>query len=341
MPDSQLKDRPVYSSISVDFVARASLKDARCYGSNTLLAVVQYGKPNDALSHLECPVISLAIPQLDETDKVEVWTSSATVITGQSNNIRYSADGQLLIGVFQIAESDAFSFERLTYEGYTEILEFLESRGYPHLLRIWNHFSGINSEENGLERYRSFCMGRYQAYAEHDPEFEKHLPAASGTGAKEKIMTLYFIASQESGIPIENPRQTSAYHYPLQYGVRSPSFSRAIIKEFGGQRQLLISGTASIVGHESRHQGDVEGQLGETLSNIDALLEHTRTSQGIDFCAGENKPLYKVYIRNSDDYPLISQKLNNKLGDRASIMYLNADICRSDLLVEIEAIYTV
>jgi chorismate lyase / 3-hydroxybenzoate synthase len=340
MPDSQLKDRPVYSSISVDYIARASLKDARRYGSNTLLAVVQYGEPNETLSHLECPVISLAIPQLDDTGKVEVWTSSAEVTTGQSGEIRFSADGQLLMGVFQIPESQTCSLESLTYGAYTRIFEFIESQGYPHLIRIWNHFSGINSEENGLERYRSFCKGRYQAFIEHDPEFEKHLPAASGTGAKEKIMTLYFIASQESGTPIENPRQTSAYLYPSQYGVRSPSFSRAIIKESGDQRQLLISGTASIVGHESRHKGDVEAQLNETLCNIDALLEHARASQGIDFGADEHRALYKVYIRNSDDYLLISQKLNNKLADRALIMYLNADICRSDLLVEIEAVHT-
>lgn len=341
MPDSQLKNRSVSSTIGVEYVARSALDDVKRYGSDSLLAVIQYGGLAGELSHLECPVISLPVPQFNDADKVEVWTTNSAVSTGQSDDIRFSADGQLLMGVFQVSESEEPSLESLTYKAYTQIYKFIESQGYSHLIRIWNHFSGINKEENGLERYQSFCKGRYQAFIEHDPEFEKHLPAASGTGAKEKILTLYFIASQEPGIPIENPRQTSAYHYPAQYGVRSPSFSRAIIKESGDQRQFLISGTASIVGHESSHQGDVEKQLNETLCNIDALLEHARASQGVDFGAGEHRPLYKVYIRNSDDYPLISQKLNNKLGDRASIMYLNADICRSDLLVEIEAIYTV
>ena len=72
---------------------------------------------------------------------------------------------------------------------------------------------------------------------------------------------------------IENPRQLSASLYPPRYGLRSPMFARAALVPNGRGAQLLVSGTASIVGHESLHIGDPERQLEETARNFEALVE--------------------------------------------------------------------
>ena len=46
---------------------------------------------------------------------------------------------------------------------------------------------------------------------------------------------------------------------------------------------------------------------------------------------------YKIYVRRPADLPLIRRELDAALGARARRVYLQADVCRSDLAVEIEA----
>jgi hypothetical protein len=128
--------------------------------------------------------------------------------------------------------------------------------------------------------------------------------------------------------PVENPRQVSAYEYPAQYGPK-PAFSRASI--LGDT--LFISGTASIVGHETVHVDDVTGQTRETLANIEALVGEANRISG----AGRfdmSTLAYKVYVRHATDLPLIQSQLHTL----TQVLYLQADICRQDLLVEIEAV---
>ena len=118
----------------------------------------------------------------------------------------------------------------------------------------------------------AFCAGRHQALVAELTEFETHLPAACAIGTDEPGLRLYALAGRTAGIQIENPRQTSAFHYPRQYGPRSPSFSRAVLKAWEERHHhLYISGTASIVGHASQHV-DLMAQLDETLFNLRALL---------------------------------------------------------------------
>jgi chorismate lyase / 3-hydroxybenzoate synthase len=47
-----------------------------------------------------------------------------------------------------------------------------------------------------------------------------------------------------------------------------------------------------------------------------------------------------VYVRRPADLPIIQQELASRLGPLARAIYLQADICRQDLLVEIEATAT-
>jgi chorismate lyase / 3-hydroxybenzoate synthase len=129
----------------------------------------------------------------------------------------------------------------------------------------------------------------------------------------------------------------SAYHYPPQYGAHSPVFSRASLLRQAGGLTLFISGTASIVGHRSLHAGDTAAQTRETLTNIEALLgEANRIAPGAHFSLGSLA--CKVYVRRPADLPIIQAELNSALAQGARVIYLQADICRQDLLVEIEAV---
>ena len=49
---------------------------------------------------------------------------------------------------------------------------------------------------------------------------------------------------------------------------------------------------------------------------------------------------YKVYVRQAEHQPSIERELRRAVGAAARVLYLQADICRHDLLVEIEAVGT-
>jgi chorismate lyase / 3-hydroxybenzoate synthase len=148
-------------------------------------------------------------------------------------------------------------------------------------------------------------------------------------------LVIYFLASRAAPTLIENPRQISAYDYPPQHGPR-PAFSRASVLHEAAGAMLFVSGTASIIGHRTVHVGDAAAQTRESLANIDALLaEANRVAGTARLSLGTLA--YKVYIRNSADLPIVQAQLRSALGSPARVVYLRADICRQDLLVEIEA----
>ena len=134
---------------------------------------------------------------------------------------------------------------------------------------------------------------------------------------------------------IENPRQTSAYHYPPKFGRHSPIFSRACVLNASAGTSLFVSGTASIVGHETIHQGDVGAQTRETMANINALLDEANRVGQRRFSLDGLK--FKVYVRRPSDLGAIEGVLARWLRPSTPIVYLQADVCREDLLVEIEA----
>jgi chorismate lyase/3-hydroxybenzoate synthase len=105
------------------------------------------------------------------------------------------------------------ALQPLTAVAYRRLFAAARALGYPHFLRIWNYFPQINRECEGLERYRAFCAGRHQALVAELAEFETRLPAASPSDRGPGLQ-LYALAASEPGMQIENPRQTSAFHYP-------------------------------------------------------------------------------------------------------------------------------
>lgn len=99
---------------------------------------------------------------------------------------------------------------------------------------------------------------------------------------------------------------------------------------------LFVSGTASIVGHETRHRGDAAAQTAESLANIGAVVDEANRLLGASrFALGQLT--FKVYVRRPGDLAAIAAQIKRSAACEAPIVYLQADVCREDLLVEIEA----
>src|SRR6185503_5831087 len=99
-------------------------------------------------------------------------------------------------------------------------------------------------------------------------DFGRVLPAASAVGIAGPDLVIDCLASASGGAPVENPRQIAPWQYSRRYGPKPPCFARGTVTRLNDRRMLLIGGTASIVGEESRHPGDLTAQVGELLINL-------------------------------------------------------------------------
>ena len=297
-----------------DAQANAWLNDER------LLALVRFGEP--ASARPDARICEVALTELGGTATAEVWLGARPARIGVTDGIRHASDGEVLFLQLRVDEYAPDALQPLTAVAYRRLFAMARALGYPHFLRIWNYFSEINQECEGVERYRAFCAGRHQALVAELAEFETRLPAASAIGTHGPGLQLYGLAARQPGAQIENPRQVSAFHYPRQYGRRSPSFSRAVLKTWGeGREHLYISGTASIVGHASQH-GDLLPQLDETVANLEALLAEANRRAA----APLGLALLKIYIRPDLDPKPLRGRIAQAFGTDAPMLFLRADI---------------
>ncbi len=271
----------------------------------------------------------------------ETWLRASPALEGVSEGISWRRSGDILYGVLDLDEtefgtaSDRAPLQVASEEAYRRIFRLLEAQKLPHLWRVWNYMARINAETHGLERYRQFNIGRQAAFIAHQRSATGNVPAACAIGLAGGPLSIAFLAGSAPAVPFENPRQVSAYNYPAEYGPRAPTFSRAALVHPPGQEMLFVSGTASIVGHQTLHPGDVAGQCREATANIAAVVaEVNRGARSRPFALDELA--YRVYVREAADFPVIRDALA-PLIDGADVLYVQADICRADLLVEIEA----
>lgn len=273
----------------------------------------------------------------------EVWHSHEPLESGQHGAIRYRLGDTLLFGCLSLDDNAVKSprdartpLQDATETAYQAIFELLDARGYHALLRVWNYFPAINRESHAMERYRQFNIGRQDAFLTHSRSIVDKAPAACALGTAGGGLQIAFLATRADVISVENPRQLSAYHYPSQYGPRSPTFSRAALARLGGRDMLFISGTASIVGHQTLHHDDVRAQTRECLDNIAAIIAEANR-QAPDAGFRLETLAYKVYVRQAADMETVRSEMAHSIGDAMSAIFLQADVCRADLLVEIEA----
>lgn len=316
------------------YVGAAGLEAALEESRGRVLGVVHFGSAGRVPG-----VVSAAVdmPSLDAECIHELWTSAAPVQAAASGRVRSASNAQILFGCVEIPEHADTNYDALIYEDYCGIFDHLDELGYPNLLRIWHYLPDIHRDERALERYKRFSLGRHEAFVAKGRAIVSDAPAASAVGKRPGNTVICFLAAPRPGVPIENPRQVSAYSYPAQYGPRGPTFSRALHTTWDGVQQLYVSGTASIFGHASQHQGDVDAQARETILNLRSVMDESRAEGLLD--ARQDADLqFKVYLRSPEYRAIVLARLREAFGPRPAIVCLQADICRQELLLEIEVV---
>ncbi len=282
-------------------------------------------------------MLSLPLPTLSSADVCEVWRCREKVVSGMEGPIRYAHDGKSLFAHLEIADPADSDLSQVVFHAYQQLFRFVLGQEYPHVIRVWNVVPNLNCGKGDQERYKQFCVGRSLAFEglllAHAPH-----PAASCVGNRNGNLFISMLASKQPGIPVENPRQLPADRYPRQYGPRSPAFSRAMVQRSGSETLFHVSGTASIVGHESLHPEDPHKQLEETLCNLRVVLEHSARRVGMPALGLRDLSWVRVYVRHPRHVDSIRTHLRQQLGEDASLIFLGADICRRSLLVEIEGL---
>ena len=307
---------------------------------DNLLGGACFSHPASSTETGDLPLLAVDMRLLTgEAAICEVWHSPPPLQSGQQGAIRYRQSDTLLFGCLSLDEASADTRPPLqitTESAYQAIFELLETRGFSAVLRFWNYFPAINQECHDIERYRQFNIGRQDAFLAHGRTVIGNVPAACALGTASGSLHIAFLATRANVIGIENPRQVSAYHYPSQYGPRSPTFARAGLVKLGGRDLLFISGTASIVGHQTLHDGDVVAQTCECLRNIAAVVAEANR-QAPDAGFRLDRLAYTVYVRQPGDLDAVRNEMARFIGDPVAAVFLQADVCRADLLVEIEA----
>lgn len=272
-------------------------------------------------------VIPSGVAAADAAAVNEVWTVSGPVIRGQCGANFWSKNDDVICVAQWLSKDDCIDIERTTERAYKSMLMFLNEQGFPYPFRFWNYLPGINYGNGDEEVYKKFCTGRLNAFNQLSIEPEA-FPAASALGHHSDGAVFYVFASKSKPQHFKNIKQVNAYEYPRKYGISSPSFARASALSLAQTPFLFISGTASILGHKSVEIGNLERQLEVTLANIEILLAEANP---------ENTKLaaFKVYIRHKEHVGRTKAWLQLRYPE-VGVAFTIADICRQELLVEIE-----
>jgi chorismate lyase/3-hydroxybenzoate synthase len=285
------------------------------------------------------PGLTLEVPneRLSCVSAQEVWPAVGAVVPVPIDGARAVADDRCLVAAIEAEAQPGEALDAVAGALYRRLLSGVTRAGFPHLLRVWNYVPRIHDDTSGIERYMSFCKGRADAFAAHFGEaFAESLPAASAVGCPGETLVVHLLASREPGRHVENPRQVAAYRYPERYGPKSPSFARGTVAPAAWAGTVFVSGTASIVGHESVFPGDPVRQVEETMRNVEAVLDVAGVPGRGGALGGRLRSL-RVYVRHPEQFEVIRAAVATCTGLSVPTAWLHAAVCRRELLVEIEA----
>jgi enamine deaminase RidA (YjgF/YER057c/UK114 family) len=309
----------------------------------------------------QCPAFNITVhpPELNWKVSVEAGyanTDSSDIVSNVWNSIPYivcvtGSSKELWAGGLGagISPSDTRSASEAAFEQMKAILES-EGMSFNHLVRQWNYIGNILEIKNGFQNYQIFNEVRSEYYKKYRsiPGY----PAATGIGMKLGGVTIDFcavVADEDVTImPISNPAQVNAYEYGQQVLAgnsaegklfkQPPQFERSLLLERKINSTLFISGTASIIGQETIGIEDVEKQTIVTIENINNLTDQKRIGRTItntDMDWG-NFILLRVYVKNRNDFPKVEIICRERFPE-VPALFIGSDICRDNLLVEIEA----
>jgi chorismate lyase/3-hydroxybenzoate synthase len=188
-----------------------------------------------------------------------------------------------------------------------------------------------------------FNAGRFRAFSDwygSPARFERDVATASATGHWGRALIVHCLATDAAGAADNNPRQVAPYHYSQRFGPLPPCFARAT--RMAASDLLLVGGTASVRGEDSVHIDDLSSQCRETYVNLAALVS---AALGRKLTPSVKLPRLlacfrdlRVYFPDRAHEREIEQSIQENFPNLGRLEMLHADLCRAELLVEIEGI---
>ena len=219
------------------------------------------------------------------------------------------------------------------YENAARALETV-GLSVSNIVRTWIYIADILDWYDGFNRARSHTFRRFGLIKSAElPIF----PASTGIQGRSTqgacLMDVLAVdCTDQSEANIHQIQKTDRQPEANSYG---SAFSRGLVLAVGERKTIHVSGTASIDRDgRTQHIGDPKGQTREVFRNITALLEEHGASL-------DDLRMATVFVKNEAAYSAY-ERVRNRLGltDFPSVCVI-ADVCRPDLLVEIEAVAVV
>ena len=279
--------------------------------------------------------LALEIPLLSGTARKPLLNQCATI--SESNGFIIGEYGNHMAGIACIEVDN--SPEHPTLEVYNALINIT---GQRQIHRIWNYVPYINAEYNDLENYRSFNIGRHRAFVSaYGERYSSRISPASAVGVNGTSLAVAFIAGNDVMKNVENPEQTPAYNYPPEHGPKSPSFTRGSHGTVSGVPTPHLSGTASIKKDQSVSEDDFIGQYETTIDNMRLVTQSIGYPTALENGLGITRE-FTFYLRNEHDLDAATDLFRATTGDSgiACTRFLHSDICRRELLLEIEGSFS-
>jgi enamine deaminase RidA (YjgF/YER057c/UK114 family) len=216
--------------------------------------------------------------------------------------------------------------------------QLLKSQGttYGEVARTWIYLRDI------LTWYDDFNQARNRAYsglglmpsATDTRPVAFHLPASTGIKGANAfqaacMMDVLAVAGDPAARPnvlrLTNLRQKDAFRY-------GAAFSRGVILAEADYAQIQISGTAAIdEAGKSLYPGDTRAQIERTLENIEALIAqgHAKLT---DIASAT------VFLKRAEDFPIWQEIAARRGLIPFPGVCVVADVCRDDLLFELDGL---
>lgn len=272
-----------------------------------------------------------------------LWESRIIKVDGGEAVYFKNDHAEVLIGHAQSSKFDGCFYN--SEKAFLGLTNLLDQSGLPldSIIRKWNYIENILGFDKEKQRYQIFNDVRSGVYG--DVFKAKGYPAATGIGMNKGGVILEFVAirsNEMTSCAVDNPEQIAAHHYSHKVLVgkdevckTTPKFERARFLELDGKKQIFISGTASILGEVTVGIDDAVTQTEVTIKNIQKLY-----SQDVlqNISSTPMTPKYghaRVYVKNKEEFHQIKTVFKEQYND-LPVVYIVADICRENLLVEIE-----
>lgn len=242
--------------------------------------------------------------------------------------------------------ADCCTIEEQCSEVFAKFDTILKSENFKveSIVRQWNYIENITKiDGKGEQNYQIFNDARSLFYKKGDWSTIGY-PAATGIGTSAGGIMIDFnaVVSEEISLhKIDNSLQVAAHDYSKQVllgespKLTTPKFERAKAVCDQNEVMVYISGTAAIRGEKSLKDQNAAQQIKATMENIDFLIgEANLKCSGID-CNNIKYSNLRVYIKCNTDYNAIKIFMQSNYAHVPAI-YLLSDVCRDELLVEVE-----